>query len=372
MTATSAHSRPATPLIRRQDLDTPALVLDLEVLDRNIAWLARFFREHGVAWRPHAKSYQCTQLAQRVVRGGAIGVTCAKLGEAEAFAAAGIHDLLITCPLVGPLKLQRLAALRRAADPIAVVDHLEHVRALDEAGRAAGIPVRALIELNLGMNRCGVEPGEPAVELALAMAAAPGVAFSGLMGWEGHLLTIADPAEKANKIRAALDGLVQTRDLLQSRGLPCPIVSAGGTGSFPISAASGQLTEIQAGGAVLMDLFYRHKCHIEQLEFALTLMATVTSRPTATRAVLDAGRKSLNPELHLPAIHHRDDLRVQWLSAEHGVLEVLAPPGPAIGERLELIPGYGDWSTLLHEHYYVFAGDQFLETWPLDVRTKTR
>lgn len=371
MSSTTANGRHATPTLRRQDLDTPALVLDLEVLDRNIAWLARFFRDRGVAWRPHAKSYQCTRLAQRVVRGGAIGVTCAKLGEAEAFAAAGIHDLLITCPLIGPLKLQRLAALRRVADPIAIVDHPAHIEALDEAGRAAGTPIRALIELNLGMNRCGVEPGQPALELAQRMAAAPGITLAGLMGWEGHLLMIADPIEKADKIRAALGGLVQTRDLLQSRGLPCPIVSAGGTGSFPISGSTGQLTEVQAGGAVLMDLFYRNKCHIEPLEFALTLMATVTSRPTATRAVLDMGRKSLNPELHLPAVKGCDDLRFQWLSAEHGILEVLAPPGPAIGERLELIPGYGDWSTLLHDRYHVFAGEQFVETWPLDVRTRT-
>jgi D-serine deaminase-like pyridoxal phosphate-dependent protein len=365
------HGRPETKVLGRFDLDTPALVLDLSVLDRNIAWLASFFRERGIAWRPHAKSYQCTRLAQRVVQGGAIGVTCAKLGEAEAFAAVGIHDLLITCPLVGASKMERLAALRRVADPIAVVDHVDHVVALDAAGRAAGTPIRALIELNLGMNRCGVEPGEPAVALARYMAAAPGVAFTGLMGWEGHLLTIADPAEKRDKIHAALTGLTHTRDLLMAAGLPCPIVSAGGTGSFPISASTGQLTEIQAGGAVLMDLFYRHKCHIEPLEFALTLMATVTSRPTATRAVLDMGRKSLNPELHLPAIKDRDDLRVQWLSAEHGVLEVLTPPGPAIGERLELIPGYGDWSTLLHDRYYVFEGERFVETWPLDVRTKT-
>ncbi|MEY4179295.1 MAG: hypothetical protein RLY70_2869 [Planctomycetota bacterium] len=371
MNATTSNDRQAANSLQRHDLDTPALILDLEVLDRNIAWLARFFRERGVAWRPHAKSYQCTRLAQRVVQGGAIGVTCAKLGEAEAFAAAGIHDLLITCPLVGPKKLERLAALRRVADPIAVVDHVDHVTALGEAGRVAGAPIRALIELNLGMNRCGVEPGEPALALARRLAATPGVTLSGLMGWEGHLLTIADPAEKTAKIRAALDGLVQTRDLLRSEGLPCPIVSAGGTGSFPISASTGQLTEIQAGGAVLMDLFYRNKCHIEPLEFALTLMATVTSRPTATRAVVDMGRKSLNPELHLPAIQGRDDLRVQWLSAEHGVLEVLAPPGPAIGERLELIPGYGDWSTLLHDRYHVFVGERFVETWPLDVRTRT-
>jgi D-serine deaminase-like pyridoxal phosphate-dependent protein len=355
----------------RFQLDTPALVIDLNILDRNIAWLAEYFRQRGVAWRPHAKSYQCTRLAQRVVAAGARGVTCAKLGEAELFAAAGIHDLLITCPLVGPRKLARLIALRRHADPIAVADHADQVAALAAAAAQGGVRLRVMLELELGMNRCGVAPGEPAVQLATQVAESPSLEFAGIMGWEGHLLQIADAPEKMEKIQAAMRLLDDTRRQIAAAGIACPIVSAGGTGSFPMTANTGLVNEIQAGGAIFMDLFYRNKCHIEPLEFALTCMATVTSRPTAGRAVVDVGRKSLSPDLHLPAVKGRDDLRFQWLSAEHGVLEVVSGPGPAIGECLELIPGYGDWSTLLHDRYHVFRGDEFVEAWPLDVRTRT-
>ncbi len=355
----------------RLELDTPALVIDLDALERNIAWLSRFFREQGVAWRPHAKSYQCARLARMVVDAGAIGVTCAKLGEAEVFGAAGIRDLLITCPLVGPRKLARLVELRRLADPIAVVDHADHVRALEQAAASGGVRLRVMIELELGMNRCGAIPGPPVLELARQIADAPHLDLAGIMGWEGHLLMIADATEKSQKIREAMTRMDESRQMLESEGLPCPIVSAGGTGSFPMTATTGLVTEIQAGGAIFMDLFYRNKCHIEPLEFALTVMASVTSRPTPQRAVIDVGRKSLNPDLHLPAVKGREDLRFQWLSAEHGVLEVVAPPGPSIGDRLELIPGYGDWSTLLHDRYHVFRGDQLEDIWPLDARTRT-
>lgn len=355
----------------RFQLDTPALVIDLDILERNIAWLADYFRQRGVAWRPHAKSYQCTRLAQLVTAAGARGVTCAKLGEAELFAAAGIKDLLITCPLVGAQKLVRLVELRRRADPIAVVDHAAQVTALASAAAEGGVRLRVMLELELGMNRCGIAPGQPAVELATQVAQSPSLELAGVMGWEGHLLQIADANEKREKIHAAMSLMQETRRQIESSGIPCPIVSAGGTGSFPMTANTGLVNEIQAGGAIFMDLFYRNKCHIEPLEFSLTCMATVTSRPTATRAVIDVGRKSLSPDLHLPAVKGRDDLRFQWLSAEHGVLEVVEGPGPAIGERLELIPGYGDWSTLLHDRYHVFRGDDLVEVWPLDVRTRT-
>ncbi|MFO0906586.1 MAG: DSD1 family PLP-dependent enzyme [Pirellulales bacterium] len=355
----------------RWDLDTPALVLDLDALNRNIAWLVDFFRRQGVAWRPHAKSYQCSRLARKVVEAGAIGVTCAKLGEAEVFAAAGVRDLLITCPLVGSQKLDRLVALRRIADPIAVVDHIDQATPMAAAAQRGGVRLRVMLEIELGMNRCGVQPGEPALALARQVAACDALELAGIMGWEGHLLLIEDQAEKRAKIEAAMQQLRATRELLESAGIPCPIVSAGGTGSFPITATLGAANEIEAGGAIFMDLFYRSRCRIEPLEFALTVMASVTSRPTASRAVVDVGRKSLNPELHLPAVKGRDDLRFQWLSAEHGVLESTAAPGPAIGEKLELIPGYGDWSTLLYDQYHVFQGDRLVDVWPLDARGRT-
>lgn len=363
--------KPLPPLgCRREDLDTPCLILDLDALDRNIARMQSFCRQHNLAWRPHAKSYKSSAVVKRVLDAGAIGITCAKLGEAEIFSRFGVRDMLITGPIAGSTKLARLTALRQVADPIVVVDHLDHVQLLSQAGFHQTAPLRVLIEIDLGMRRCGVLPGSTAVSLAREIARHPSLAFAGIMGWEGHLLTIEDPTEKRQRIADAIDGLATTQQSLIASGIPCPIVSAGGSGSFPITGTLGVATELEAGGAIFMDLFYRNKCHIEGMEFALTVLATVISRPEATRAVIDAGRKTLSPDLHLPAVKDRTDLSVQWLSAEHGILSVEESPSPSIGEKLELIPGYGDWTTVLHDHYFVFRSNRLEAIWPLEARSR--
>jgi D-serine deaminase-like pyridoxal phosphate-dependent protein len=162
--------------------------------------------------------------------------------------------------------------------------------------------------------------------------------------------------------------LRETRIELERVGLPCPIVSAGGTGSYQITARLGIATEIQAGGGIFMDLFYRNTCQVAALEFALTILATVTSRPAPSRAVIDAGRKTMNQELSVPEVTGRTDLRVQSLSAEHGVLQVISGAGPAIGERIGIIPGYGDFTTVLHDRIFAVRAGEVEAVWPLDAR----
>ncbi len=350
------------------DLDTPCLIVDLDSLERNIRRLSEYFRSHRVAWRPHAKSYKSSAIAQKVVAAGAIGVTCAKLGEAEVMADGGVRDLLIANPLVGRHKLARLVELRRRADPIAVLDHPDHVRALSEAASSAGVTLRTMVEVDIGMKRCGVPPGDAAVELARRISDSPGLEFAGIMGWEGQLVTVADPLEKSKQIAASVGLLSQTSAAIERIGIGCPIVSAGGSGSFQVTARLGIATEIQAGGAIFMDLFYRNKCQVAAQEFALTVLATVTSRPAPDRAVIDAGRKTMNLELYMPEVRGRSDLKLRSLSAEHGVLEVLSGPGPAIGDRIELIPGYGDFTTVLHDRMYGFRAGRLEVIWPLDAR----
>lgn len=349
-------------------LDTPCLLVDLDAMDRNIRRIVEYCRSHGVAWRPHAKSYKSSVIARKVVEAGAIGVTCAKLGEAEVMANAGVRDLLIANPLVGRLKLNRLVALTRRADPIVVIDHSDHIRGLAEVASDAAAPIRTLIEVDIGMQRCGTQPGAPAVALAQQVAAVPSLRLCGIMGWEGHLVTVAESAAKAERIAGALGLLRETKLQFEQHGLPCPIVSAGGTGSYQSTARLGVVTEIQAGGGIFMDLFYREKCQVAALEYALTILATVTSRPAPDRAVIDAGRKTMNQELCVPAVIGRDDLRVQSLSAEHGVLQVVSGPGPAIGERIRLIPGYGDFTTVLHDRMVAVRDGLVEAIWPLDAR----
>ena len=358
------------PLLTPKDqLDTPALCLDLAALDANVRDAVGKCRQHSVAWRPHAKCHKSPDIARRLLDAGAIGLTCAKLGEAEVFAAAGIPDLLIANLLAGPQKVARLVALRGIADPIICLDNVDQAVAISQAMHAAGRRVRALVEVDLGMNRAGVEPGRRTLELARQVAELPGIELAGIMGYEGHLLLVEDQADKRAKIRDALAQLTSTRELLKQAGLPCPIVSCGGTGSFLFAVAQPGITEVQAGGLIFMDMFYRSRCQIAQFRFALTLIVTVVSRPAPERAIIDAGRKAMNIELAPPAVVGRNDIHLDRLSAEHGIL-TLDPSAQNLrtGDRLELIPGYGDLTTVLHNQFYVIEGGKLRDIWPLTAR----
>lgn len=353
----------------KDELDTPALCLDLDVMESNIRAVAETCRAAGIAWRPHAKGHKVSAIARQQLAAGALGVTCAKLAEAEVMAAGGVPDVLIANLVVGPKKIARLVALRRVADPIVCVDHVDHVEPLSRAFREAGLALRLLIEVNIGLNRVGVDPGQPAVALARSIAASPGVQLAGVMGYEGHLLALDDAAEKARQIHAALDVLVDTAEQIERAGIACPIRSCAGTGSYRISIQHRGITEVQAGGAIFMDAFYRHKCQVPELGYALTVLATIVGRPTPERAIIDAGRKAMNIEVHTPLVLGHADITVQRLSAEHG--ELALPPAEQhlrIGDRLELVPGYADLTCMLHDVYYAFRGGRLAEIIPIEAR----
>lgn len=354
-----------------EDLDTPALCLDLDALESNIASVAETCRKHNVGWRPHSKGHKVPAIAQKEINAGAIGITCAKLGEAEVMASAGITDLLIANLVVGKRKVQRLVELRKIADPIVCIDHIDQARPISDAMREAGLKVRAILEVDIGLARVGVLPGEPSVELAKQIMELPGIEFAGIMGYEGHLLTIPDYREKQTKIHAAIGLLQQTKDQLLEKSIPCPIVSCGGTGSLMHAVEAVGITEIQAGGAVYMDAFYRHECKVEHLQYAMTVLTTVVGRPAPDRAIIDAGRKTLNREVYTPLVVGHDDIKITRLSAEHGELK-LEPSAQdlRIGDRLQLIPGYGDLTTVLHDVFYGFRKGTLEVIWPIVGRGK--
>jgi D-serine deaminase-like pyridoxal phosphate-dependent protein len=361
---------PLPPLgCSKDEVDTPALCLDLEKFESNVRKMADMCQERGVGWRPHAKCHKSPAIAQRLLDAGAIGMTCAKLGEAEVFAAAGIGDLLIANMVVGPNKMRRLLELRRVADPIVCVDHHDHIAALGQVMSEEPQPLRVLIEVDIGMQRVGVAPGEPVLELARRVADTRGLQLVGVMGYEGHLLMLSDPAEKDREIRDAIQRLVATADLLRANHLPCPIISCGGTGSYMVTLDCPGISEVQAGGAIFMDQFYRQRCHVTDFDYALTILATVVSRPAGDRAIVDAGRKTMNMELILPRVLGRDDIEVTSLSAEHGLLRLEnSATQLRIGDRLEFVPGYGDLTTVLHDRFYVFRNNKLAEIWPLEGR----
>jgi D-serine deaminase-like pyridoxal phosphate-dependent protein len=355
----------------KADLDTPALCLDLDFMEANIRAVADTCRQNGVGWRPHSKGHKVPAIAQAELAAGAIGVTCAKLAEAEVMAAGGVRDILIANLVVGPQKVRRLVELRCLADPVVCLDHIDQALPISRAMSEAGLRIRAIIEVDIGLRRVGVPPGEPTVRFAYELADLPGIEFAGIMGYEGHLLTIADADQKATQIREALATLVDTKEMLEAAGLPCPIVSCAGTGSYLYAVRQPGITELQAGGAIFMDAFYRHKCNVPELNFALTVTTTIVSRPTPERAIVDAGRKTLHGDFQPPIVVGRDDVRFGRLSAEHGELE-LSPSaqGLRIGDRLELVPGYADLTTVLHDQYYCFRGDKLVGVWPIAARGK--
>jgi len=355
----------------KDDLDTPALCLDLDVMDENIRRISAECRGKGVNWRPHVKGHKVGSIGKAEVDAGALGLTCAKLAEAEIMAKAGVRDLLIANLVVGPHKMSRLVELRKVADPIVCVDHIDQVMPISRAFQPTGMKVRLMIEVDIGLGRVGVQPGEATLALAQKIRSLPGVTFAGIMGYEGHLLTIADRAEKEKQIHEALERLIVTKKLLESRDVACPIVSCAGSGSFQISITHPGITEVQAGGAIFMDEFYRNACSVSGLDNALTVMATVVSRPTPERAIIDAGRKTMNIEVAVPKIKGRDDIHIERLSAEHGQLK-LDPSAQSlkIGDRLEIIPGYEDLTVALHDHFLGFRNGKLEQIIPIEGRGK--
>jgi D-serine deaminase-like pyridoxal phosphate-dependent protein len=353
-------------------VDTPALLVDLDVMDSNIARILAACRARGVQWRPHIKGNKTPEIALHQIAAGAIGVTCAKLGEAEIMAQAGIHDILIANQIVGEAKVKRLISLRELADPIVAVDNPFHIAALAAGSPNPSRPLRIVIEVNVGMNRAGVELGEAAVELADAIKAHAGLQFVGLMAWESQAVLIADQREKASVVKDALARLNATATLCKERGHPVAIVSCGGSGTFPFCIEQPGVTEVQVGGAIFSDMHYREHYHLD-FPPALTVLTTVTSRPNATRIILDAGRKALPPDIAMPQPLGLPQVKLTKFSAEHATLELEAPSEtPKIGDRVEFIVGYSDMTVFLHEEIIGHRKGEIEAIWRVSARGKLK
>jgi D-serine deaminase-like pyridoxal phosphate-dependent protein len=329
---------PGTP---KNELDTPALLLDLAVVERNLQRMAAFFTGSELQLRPHVKLYKATpQLAQLQLAAGAIGLTCAKLSEAEVLAAAGVTDILIANQVVGPAKIARLVALAKTCDLKVAVDSRANVAALSHAAQAEGVSLGILVEVNIGHNRCGVAPFGPALEMAEFVLSQPGLEFRGLMGYDGHCtLKVAESERRALALQANRL-LAENRRYLEQSGIPVEIVSGSGTFTYRFAAEVEGLTEIQAGTYLLMDTAFQEH-GVREFECALSVLATVISRPAypggENMAIVDTGRKSLSPQLGNPEIKSPAGAYVRSLSDEHGrvILENEAQD-LQVGDKVEL------------------------------------
>jgi D-threonine aldolase len=348
------------------DIPTPALVVDVPALDRNIARMAQFFAPGPCRLRPHFKAHKTPEIARRQLAAGSVtGLTCATVGEAE-IAAAFCDDLLIANELVGPGKCDRTAALARSRTMTVAVDAQASAREMSDAARRAGVTVGVLVDLNVGQNRCGVAPGEAALVLGRAVDGMANLVLRGVMGYEGHLQPIVARAEREAKTRHAMRQLVDTATLFRSSGLACDVVSAGGTGTHDISGRIDGITEIQAGSYALMDADYgRLELPFEQ---ALVVLGTVVSRPAADRCVADCGHKATTKDHGHPTVASIEGAAVVSLNDEHAVITL--PPGStiAIGDRVRLRPSHVDPTMNLHDVIYAIDGDRVVDTWPIAAR----
>ncbi|WAP68522.1 DSD1 family PLP-dependent enzyme [Jiella pelagia] len=357
------------------DVQTPALVVDLDALERNLARMRAHAEAAGMRLRAHAKTHKSADIARlQMSKGGACGICCQKVSEAEAMVRAGISDILVTNEVRDPLKIDRLARLAKQARIIVCVDDPENIEPLSQAARRHGVTIEALVEIECGAGRCGIEPGPPAVRLALAVAAAEGLRFAGLQAYHGPAQHIADPVGRAAAIAAAADVTARTVLLLQDAGLDCDIVGGAGTGSFPFEARSGVYNELQCGSYVFMDADYERirtegGGRVGGFENALFVVASVMSLPAPGRAICDAGLKALAVDSGLPRVFDREGVRYAGASDEHGVLAIDGGV-VAINERIRLVPGHCDPTCNLHDWIVAMRGETVETLWPVTARGK--
>ena len=362
------------PLIGKDKtaLDTPALIVDLDVLEANIARIAKTCRDNGVGWRPHTKAHKTPEIARLQLAAGAIGIACAKLGEAEAMGAAGIRDIFIVNQIVGAQKVRRLIDLIGPARPIVAVDCIANVDELAEAARAQGKTLDVVVEVDIGMHRAGVAPGAPVVALAAEIARRPGLRFIGVCGWESQATRIADPVEKERVVVGAIAELTASARACAEAGHRVSVVSCGGTGTFPYCTQQPGVTEVQTGGAIFSDVHYRTHYHVD-FPYALTVLTTVTSRPTPTRIVFDAGKKTMSDDAATPQPTGIPAVRAMRLSAEHTTVELENPSEtPKVGDRIEFVVGYSDTTVHLHEEIIGFRKGRIEAVWRIAGRGRIK
>ena len=361
---------PAQPGMPEEDVDTPALLLDLDAFEHNLDRMAALLAPTTTKLRAHAKTHKSPAIAHQQLRRGAVGQCVQKVAEAEILAWGGVPDILVSNEVVGPQKLARFAALSNLATTAICADDPSHVAQIEIAASDANRRLAVLVEIDVGMARAGLPPGPAAVALAEQIAASPHLRFAGLQAYHGRAQHLRTPEERAATIAQAVTDTRRTVEQLRQRGLDCPIVGGAGTGTFEHEAASGVFTEIQAGSYCFMDADYARNQGGTSAGFhhALFVYATVMSQSRPGLAVLDAGHKAVAIDSGMPLVFDRPGLRYTGASDEHGKLEWTEGQGTKLGEKLRIIPGHCD-PTVDRFDWYVGVRNGRVEClWPVSAR----
>jgi D-serine deaminase-like pyridoxal phosphate-dependent protein len=337
--------------MKLEQIKTPALIVDLDGMESNLHGMADFFRERACKLRPHFKNHKTPLLAWKQIRAGAIGMTCATLREAEILVEHGVPSILIANELAGQEKPERLAELSRHASVMVCVDNRHSVRDLAAAQQSRNSRIEVLVDVNIGLNRCGVAPGDAALELA-RYARDHGLTVRGVMGYDGHLQGVKPSPERDEVVRQGSKAIVESAALLESAGIAAPIRSTGGTGTYYVSGDYPGITEIQAGSYLLMDNMYLARG--SSFQRSLTVLATVISTREPNHAVLDSGVKAVSGERGLPTLKDVPGAKLTALHAEHALVELdpqlSGPLSP--GQKVELWVHYSDATVNLHSLMY--------------------
>ncbi|MBE1288853.1 MAG: DSD1 family PLP-dependent enzyme [Rhodobacteraceae bacterium] len=369
---------PALPGMAEADIQTPCLILDLDALERNIKKMGDYAAAHGMRHRVHGKMHKSVDVAKlQESLGGACGVCCQKVSEAEVFARGGIRDVLVSNQVRDPQKIDRLARIPLlGARAICCVDDLSNIADLSAAATRHGTVIECLVEIDCGAGRCGVTTTPEVVALARAIDAAEGLKFAGIQAYQGAMQHLDHYEDRKAKIAVAVAMVKDAVDTLAAEGIACDIVGGGGTGSYYFESTSGVYNELQCGSYAFMDADYGrildengNRIDRGEWENALFILTSVMSHAKADKAIVDAGLKAQSVDSGLPVIYGRDDVEYVKCSDEHGV--VADPKGVlAINEKLRLVPGHCDPTCNVHDWYVGVRGGKVEVVWPISARGK--
>lgn len=374
----STNAPPARVGMHLSEVDTPALLIDLDAFENNLRKMAESLAGREVRLRPHAKTHKCPVIALRQMALGAVGVCCQKVGEAEAMVYGGVPDVLVTNEIVGRSKVERLAALAKQARVAVCADDPTQVAEYGSVAQAMAVELEVLVELEAGGGRCGVGPGRPVLDLAQQITDTPMLRFAGLQAYHGRAQHLRTVDERRKAIDVAVERVRETTALLTSKGIACERVTGAGTGTYLLEAASGVYNELQAGSYLFMDADYARNLdeagnQVGAYEHSLFVLGTVMSRPTETRAVLDVGHKAVAVDSGMPLVRGMQDVECTGTSDEHAALTLKSPDRElAIGDKIELIPGHCDPTVNLYDWYVCVRGGRVEALWPITARGAVR
>ena len=369
---------PALPGMDEKDIQTPCLILDLDALERNVRKMGDYAKAHGMRHRSHGKMHKSVDVQKlQESLGGAIGVCCQKVSEAEVFVRGGIKDVLVSNQVRDPAKIDRLARLPKLGSRIIVcVDDVANVADLSAAAEKHGTQIEVFVEIDCGAGRCGVKTADAVVEIARAVDAAPGLKFTGIQAYQGAMQHMDSFDDRKAKLDAAIAQVKEAVDALKAAGLEPELVSGGGTGSYYFESNSGVYNELQCGSYAFMDADYgrildKDGNRIDQGEWenALFILTSVMSHAKADKAIVDAGLKAQSVDSGLPFIYGRDDVKYIKCSDEHGVVD--DPQGALkVNDKLRLVPGHCDPTCNVHDWYVGVRNGKVETLWPVSARGK--